>query len=128
MCDYGEKKQKWVPIVTGIDIGLKKLLLGQFISYIVLPVFRQSSSRSRSPSPITTAKFITSFGGDSSDDEGGIVQGPALPPHLQTNPKEDSSLKFKQTHTSRSVSFYHLCLRIWQTDTFQTFGVLCTIV
>lgn len=47
----------------------------------------RSSSRSRSKSPAAAGvvQFITSFGGESSDD--GVVHGPALPPHLQKKSK-----------------------------------------
>lgn len=57
---------------------------------------RTSSSRSRSKSPAAAGvvQFITSFGGESSD-EGGVVHGPALPPHLQKNSSK--------THRSVSV-------------------------
>ncbi|KAK3093106.1 hypothetical protein FSP39_011096 [Pinctada imbricata] len=60
------------------------------------PYKRQSSSsrsRSRSPEPVKTSlEFITSFGGDS-DDEEGVVQGPSLPPHLNIS-KQSSDDKW----------------------------------
>lgn len=55
-------------------------LTGLFVS-----TYRSSSrSRSKSPAAAGVVQFITSFGGESSD-EGGVVHGPALPPHLQKN-------------------------------------------
>ena len=69
--------------------------------------FRSSSSRSRSrsPEPVKQTVFITSFGGESSDEDGGggnVVQGPALPPHLQ--PAPPTTAHSVSDKLSRSVS------------------------
>ena len=75
---------------------------------------RHSSSRSRSPSPVNAATFITSFGGDSSDDEA-VIQGPALPPHLQIKSSMDSSStkSLKRSSLSRSVSLrFYSCQKV----------------
>ena len=86
----------------------------QEISTCIILFYRNSSSRSRSPSPVNTATFITSFGGDSSDEDA-VVQGPALPPHLQIKSSvESSSTKsLKRSALSRSVSLrFYSCQKV----------------
>ena len=55
---------------------------------------RSSSSRSRSKSPPAAGvvQFITTFGGESSDEGGGVVQGPALPPQMLNKSKSSRSV------------------------------------
>jgi hypothetical protein len=63
-----------------------------------------SKSRSRSHSPVNSGQitYITSFGGDDSDNEGAIaVQGPSLPLHMSV--KATSKNNNSKASTSRSV-------------------------
>lgn len=86
-----------------------------------------SKSRSRSHSPVNSGQitYITSFGGDDSDSEGHVVQGPVLPgpappptvPTKNQQPDATPTVPAKPKPRSRSVQFsiYYLQKRIMVT-------------